>query len=253
MVIIPARYASSRLPGKPLLEIAGIPMIVHVMERARRARSVSRVIVATDDERVAEAVARCGGQAQLTSPDARSGTDRVAEVAASFDPQQIIVNLQGDEPLIEPSTIDAVVEPLMEDPELQMSTASEPMARIEDVFDPNVVKVVTDLRGFALYFSRSPVPHIRSAVGLEEALRRDPALLSRYRKHSGLYAYRNRSLQELAAMKQSPLEQLESLEQLRALENGLAIRVVAVEHSSIGVDTEQDYQRVKALVEGKKL
>jgi 3-deoxy-manno-octulosonate cytidylyltransferase (CMP-KDO synthetase) len=250
VAIIPARYASSRLPGKPLLEIAGIPMVVHVMRRACCARLVSRVIVATDDERVAEAVMRHGGQAQLTSPEARSGTDRVAEVAASFDPQQIIVNLQGDEPLIDPVTIDAAIEPLLEDPQLQMSTTSEPIVRAEDIFDPNVVKVVTDLRGFALYFSRSPVPHIRSGQGLQEALRRDPGLLSCYRKHSGLYAYRNRWLQELAAMEQSPLERLESLEQLRALENGLAIRVVAVDHSSIGVDTERDYQRVKALMEG---
>jgi 3-deoxy-manno-octulosonate cytidylyltransferase (CMP-KDO synthetase) len=225
-------------------------MVVHVMRRASCARLVSRVIVATDDERIAEAVVRHGGQAQLTSSSARSGTDRVAEVAASFDPQQIIVNVQGDEPLIEPLAIDAAIEPLLEDPQLQMSTASEPILSVEDVFDPNVVKVVTDLRGFALYFSRSPVPHIRSGPGLEESLRRDPGLLSRYRKHSGLYAYRNRSLQELAAMEQSPLERLELLEQLRALENGLAIRVVAVEHSSIGVDTERDYQRVKALMEG---
>ena len=223
---------------------------MHVVERASRARLVARVIVATDDERILTAVRSHGGQALITSTDAHSGTDRVAEVAAQID-AEVIVNVQGDEPLIEPSTIDAAIEPLILDTQIQISTTSEPIDSIEDVFDPGVVKVVTDSRGFALYFSRSPVPHIRAAPGLtlEQSLRRDPGLLSNYRKHSGLYAYRSGFLQQLARMQPSRLEALESLEQLRALENGFGIRVVRVEHRSVGVDTGQDYERVKRLIE----
>jgi 3-deoxy-manno-octulosonate cytidylyltransferase (CMP-KDO synthetase) len=250
VAIIPARYASTRLPGKPLLPLAKIPMIMHVVERASRARLVGRVIVATDDQRIADAVHNQGGEARLTSPLAASGTDRVAEIAATLD-AELIVNVQGDEPLIEPSTIDAAIEPLIEDPELQMSTTSEPIVSVDDVFNTSVVKVITDSRGFALYFSRSPIPYIRPVerLALEASLRRDPALLSNYRKHSGLYAYRRSFLQQFAGMEPSPLEKLEALEQLRALENGIKIRVVRVAHRSIGVDTEQDYERVKRMIE----
>ena len=225
-------------------------MIMHVVERASRARLVSRVIVATDDERIANVVEAHGGEARITSPNHTSGTDRVAEVAAQLD-SEFIVNVQGDEPLIEASTIDAAIGPLIEDPEIQISTTSEPIGSVEDVFNPSVVKVVTDVRGFALYFSRSPIPYVRPAAGrtLEESLRDDPALLSNYRKHSGLYAYRAEFLRRFARMEPSPLERLEALEQLRAIENGFEIRVVGVEHRSIGVDTEQDYERVKRLIE----
>ena len=223
---------------------------MHTVERASRARLVSRVIVATDDERVAAAVLSPGGEARLTSITAASGTDRVAEVAALLD-FEIIVNVQGDEPLIDPSTIDAAIEPLIEDAGIHMSTTSEPIASVDDVFNPGVVKVVSDSQGFALYFSRSPIPHIRpsSALTLEESLRADERLLSNYRKHSGLYAYRSDFLQQFARMEPSLLERLESLEQLRALENGYPIRVVKVEHRSIGVDTRQDYERVKRSIE----
>ena len=223
---------------------------MHTVEKASRARLVSRVIVATDDERVAAAVLSLGGEARLTSVTAASGTDRVAEVAALLD-FEIIVNVQGDEPLIDPSTIDAAIEPLVEDAGIHMSTASEPIASVDDVFNPGVVKVVSDSQGFALYFSRSPIPHIRpsSALTLEESLRADERLLSNYRKHSGLYAYRSDFLQQFARMEPSLLERLESLEQLRALENGYPIRVVKVEHRSIGVDTRQDYERVKRSIE----
>lgn len=225
---------------------------MHVVERASRAHLVGRVIVATDDQRIADAVRRDGAEARLTSPSAASGTDRVAEVAATLE-AGIVVNVQGDEPLIEPSTIDAAIEPLIDDPRLQMSTTSEPIVSAEDVFNPTVVKVVTDSRGFALYFSRSPLPFIRPIEGLtlEVSLRRDPALLSNYRKHSGLYAYRSEFLKEFARMEPSPLERLEALEQLRAIENGIKIRVVRVAHRSIGVDTEQDYERVKRMIEEK--
>ncbi|HWP43467.1 MAG TPA: 3-deoxy-manno-octulosonate cytidylyltransferase [Blastocatellia bacterium] len=250
VAIIPARYGSTRLPGKPPLPISNLPMIVHVVRRASSARLVSRVIVATDDERIADEVRRHGGEAMLTSPSARSGTDRVAEVAARLD-CEIVVNVQGDEPAIEPSVIDAAIAPLIEDDRIQVSTTSEPITSVEDVFNPNVVKVITDREGFAIYFSRSPIPHIRPAPGLtlEESLSSDPALLYNYRKHSGLYAYRSGFLEAFSRMDQTPLERLEALEQLRMLENGYRVRVVKVEHRSIGVDTEQDYVRVKRLIE----
>jgi 3-deoxy-manno-octulosonate cytidylyltransferase (CMP-KDO synthetase) len=223
---------------------------MHVVERTRRARLVSRVIVATDDARILEAVELHGGEARLTSPDAQSGTDRVAEVAATLD-TEFIINVQGDEPLIEAATIDAAIEPLIADSQIQIGTTSEPINSIEDVFNPNVVKVVADAQGFALYFSRSPVPYVRLTpdLTLEQMLRREPALLSNYRKHSGLYAYRSQFLQQFARMEPSRLERLECLEQLRALENGFRIRVVKVDHAAIGVDTEQDYERVKRLIE----
>ncbi len=225
-------------------------MIMYVVERASKAQHVSRVIVATDDERILQAVTAHGGEARMTSPDCASGTDRVAEVAAALK-ADIVVNVQGDEPTIEPATIDAAIAPLVEDRQLYISTTSEPILDVEDVFNPSVVKVVTDARGFALYFSRSPVPHIRPAPGLslEQMLRADASLLHHYRKHSGLYAYRGEFLTEFARTRPSPLERLEHLEQLRALENGYPIRVVAVAHRSIGVDTEQDYERVKRMIE----
>lgn len=250
VAIIPARYSSTRLPGKPLLLLAGLPMIMHVVNRASRARLVTRVIVATDDERIVEAVREHGGEARMTAFNHASGTDRVAEVSAQLD-SQIVVNVQGDEPLIEPSTIDAAIEPLVEDSQIQMSTTSEPITTVEDVFSPSVVKVVTDARGFALYFSRSPIPYSRIAgeMTLEASLRSNPELLCGYRKHSGLYAYRSEFLRQFAGMKPSPLERLEALEQLRVIENEFKIRVVRVEHRSIGVDTMQDFERVKRLIE----
>ena len=254
VAIIPARYGSTRLPGKPLLLLNNLPLIVHVVNRARSARLVSRVLVATDDRRIADAVQRYGGEAWMTSPDAASGTDRVAEVAAQLD-GELIVNVQGDEPLIEPETIDAAIAPLLADPQILMSTTSEPIGTVADVLSPTVVKVVTDAQGFALYFSRSPIPCIRPGPGqtIEEVLRSDQELLSSYRKHSGLYAYRNEFLQHFARLQPSPLERLECLEQLRALEHGVRIRVVAVSHRSVGVDTEQDYEQVKRLLEENEL
>jgi len=256
VAIIPARYSSTRLPGKSLLPLAGIPMIMHVVERASRARLVSEVIVATDDERILEAVHKHGGEARMTSPAHTSGTDRVAEVAATLD-AEFIVNVQGDEPLIDPSTIDAAIQPLLDDDTglVMVSSTSEPISEVEDVFNPSVVKVVCEPDGYALYFSRSPIPYVRPADGLtlEESLRANPDLLSNYRKHSGLYAYRAEFLQQFAEMQPSPLERLEALEQLRAIENGFDIRIVEVEHRSIGVDTQQDYERVKRLIEENRV
>ena len=227
-------------------------MIMHVVERASRARLVSEVIVATDDERILEAVRKHGGEARMTSPAHTSGTDRVAEVAATLD-AEFIVNVQGDEPLIDPSTIDAAIQPLLDDDTglVMVSSTSEPIAEVEDVFNPSVVKVVCEPDGYALYFSRSPIPYVRQTDGLtlEESLRANPDLLANYRKHSGLYVYTAEFLQQFANMQPSPLERLEALEQLRALENGFDIRIVEVEHRSIGVDTQQDYERVKRLIE----
>jgi len=231
-------------------------MIMHVVERASRARLVSEVIVATDDERILEAVHKHGGEARMTSPAHTSGTDRVAEVAATLD-AEFIVNVQGDEPLIDPSTIDAAIQPLLDDDTglVMVSSTSEPISEVEDVFNPSVVKVVCEPDGYALYFSRSPIPYVRPADGLtlEESLRANPDLLSNYRKHSGLYAYRAEFLQQFAEMQPSPLERLEALEQLRAIENGFDIRIVEVEHRSIGVDTQQDYERVKRLIEENRV
>lgn len=250
VAIIPARFASTRLPGKPILPLNHLPLIVHVVNRTKQAAFISRVIVATDDERILNAVIEHGGEAQMTSPDAASGTDRIAELAARLD-AELIVNVQGDEPLIEPATIDAAIAPLLEDPQIHISTTSEPITDIADVFNPNVVKVVTDSQEFALYFSRSPIPYIRPVAGLtlEAFLQQDPTRLASYRKHSGLYVYRNKFLQQFARLQPSGLERLESLEQLRALENGYKIRVVRVAHRSVGVDTEQDYEKVKRLLE----
>jgi 3-deoxy-manno-octulosonate cytidylyltransferase (CMP-KDO synthetase) len=251
VAIIPARFASTRLPGKPLLPLNEIPLIVHVVNRAKQAHLVSRVIVATDDERILRAVQEYGGEARMTSAEAQSGTDRIAEVSAELD-AEIIVNVQGDEPLIDSATIDAAIAPLLEDATIQISTTSEPITEVEDVFNANVVKVVSDAAGFALYFSRSPIPHIRTGAGisLKQFLEQNPPLLSHYRKHSGLYVYRNEFLQAFARMQPSSLEKLESLEQLRALEYGCRIRVVPVAHRSTGVDTAEDYQRVKKMIEG---
>ncbi|MCS6804943.1 MAG: 3-deoxy-manno-octulosonate cytidylyltransferase [Acidobacteriota bacterium] len=247
VAIIPARYGSQRLPGKALADIAGRPMIVHVMERVRQARRIRRVIVATDDERIVEAVERYGGEAAMTSPHHASGTDRVAEVAASLN-AQIIVNVQGDEPLIEPATIEAALGPMLRDESIEICTTSEPITSVDDVFDPNVVKVVTDRRGFALYFSRNPLPYLRRGDAMQSVLHQQPEWLAFYRKHTGLYVYRRDCLLRLTQLEQSLLEQLERLEQLRALEHGIRIKVVPVRQQSIGVDTAADLQRVRDLL-----
>ncbi len=252
IAIIPARYAATRLPGKPLLDIAGKPMILRVIERAQRCALIQRVIVATDDERIYQAVTAAGAEAQMTSPAHRTGTDRLAEVAASLE-ADIIVNVQGDEPLIEPSVIEQAIAPLLEDATIQMSTTCEPIESAADVINPNVVKVVTDHTGFALYFSRNPLPYPRNEViahgSLAAALANEPALLARYAKHTGLYVYRREFLLRYAQLTSTPLEQSESLEQLRALEHGYRIRVVKVAHRSIGVDTPEDLAFVRQQFE----
>jgi 3-deoxy-manno-octulosonate cytidylyltransferase (CMP-KDO synthetase) len=252
VAIIPARYQSSRLPGKALADIGGRPMIEHVYRRAAAATSVSSVLVATDDERILEAVRAFGGVACLTSPDHQSGTDRLAEVAAELG-SEIVVNVQGDEPLIEPATIEAALAPLLADGAIVMGTTCEPIESVEDALNPNVVKVVVDRAGFALYFSRQPVPLPRAETlgrgSVEAALRADPGLLRLFAKHTGLYAYRRDFLLAFAALEPTPLERAELLEQLRALEHGYRIRVVPVSDRSIGVDTPADLERVRELMD----
>jgi 3-deoxy-manno-octulosonate cytidylyltransferase (CMP-KDO synthetase) len=289
VAIIPARYDSVRLPGKALLEIIGKPMICWVVERTLAARNVARAIVATDDQRILEAVKSAGYEAVMTRVDHRSGTDRIAEVAASLEDADIIVNVQGDEPLISPLTIERAIEAIGEpgnggtgeegkgeggkgkgedaetwrrgDAENNTGDASqigivttwELIESAADVLNPDVVKVVVDECERALYFSRLPVPFPRDAVrrygSLEAALSNEPSLLSSFRKHTGLYVYRRDVLLEFAEWPQSELERLESLEQLRALEHGVKIKAIKASTASIGVDTMGDLERVRLLME----
>ncbi len=252
VAVIPARYGSTRLPGKPLLEIAGKPLILWVAERALAAHSISRAIVATDDARIFDTVTAAGFEAMMTRGDHASGTDRVAEVARTLD-AGIIVNLQGDEPLIEPETIDRAVNELAINSDVLMATTSEPIAEADEVLKPAVVKVTVDDDGYATSFSRNPIPWPNQAVtehgSIEAALRNIPALLFSFRKHTGLYVYRRDFLLEFAGWPQSESELRESLEQLRALERGVKIKVVEAASSSIGVDTMADLERVRAMVE----
>lgn len=254
IAVIPARAASVRLPGKLLREIAGKPLIVHTFERAKAAKSVSRVIVATDDEAIRGAVIAAGGEAQMTSPEHSSGSDRVAEVAAGLPEGSIIVNVQGDEPLIAPETIDAAVEAILETEESDIVSVYETFESASELFDPNNVKVVTDKTGHALYFSRSPMPWPRDASlkhggDAIRAVESEPELLAHFKKHTGLYVYRREYLLEFSKMPQTPLEKFEMLEQLRALENGARIKLVKAAANSIGVDTEDDLEKVRRVLE----
>jgi len=267
VAIIPARYDATRLPGKPLADIAGRPMIEHVYRRTAAARGVDAVVVATDDERIASAVRAFGGIAMLTGSAHRTGTDRIAEVAANLS-CEIVVNVQGDEPLVEPEMIDAIIAPLAADPMLEMSTVCVAITDRSEYANPNVVKVVKDRAGRALYFSRAPIPHFRGGPpeggpydrnvpegdpydrggGPPEGGPYDLAVgagFSRPYKHLGLYGYRRTFLLKFATLPQTPLEQAESLEQLRALEHGYRIHTVETKYDSIGVDTPEDLERVR--------
>jgi 3-deoxy-manno-octulosonate cytidylyltransferase (CMP-KDO synthetase) len=250
VAIIPARFSSTRLPGKPLADIHGKPMIQHVYERVASARILDRVLVATDDDRVAAAVRAFGGEAVMTSSAHATGTDRLAEAARGAD-ADIVVNVQGDEPMLDPSAIAAAVEPLLRDPALPMATLSLPLRDLDAMLSPAVVKVVSDARGNALYFSRSPIPHVRlgADAGQKEAA---AAAIERglARQHVGLYVYRAEALQRFAALPPTPLEQAESLEQLRALHHGMDIRVVPVDGApTVAVDTPDDLLRVRRLMQ----
>ncbi|HEX5773651.1 MAG TPA: 3-deoxy-manno-octulosonate cytidylyltransferase [Geomobilimonas sp.] len=240
--VIPARYASTRFEGKALADIVGKPMVQHVYERTARAGLVSEVLVATDDERIASAVRAFGGRVEMTSRDHETGTDRLAEVAARLD-SDIIVNVQGDEPLIEPAMIDEAIEPLAKDPGIPMGTLKSRIKYLHDFLSPNVVKVVTDWEDYALYFSRSPLPNFRDKWNdlKDEAFASGKLLCY---KHVGLYVYRREFLLQYAQMSPTYLELAEKLEQLRVLENGYRIKVIPTEHESIGVDTPCDLDKV---------
>jgi len=249
VAIIPARFASTRLPGKPLSDIHGKAMIERVYERARAARVVERVLVATDDERIASAVVRFGGEAVMTSPAHATGTDRLAEAAAAIE-ADIIVNVQGDEPLLDPAGIDAAAEALVDDPSLEIATLAVPLRTTEEMLLPSVVKVVTDAGGNALYFSRSPIPYVRLGAAADLRAAAEAAVARGLaRKHLGLYAYRRAALLRFASLPPSPLETAEGLEQLRALHHGMRIRVVPVDgEGGVAVDTPEDLERVRALL-----
>ena len=237
--VIPARYSSTRLPGKPLALIAGKPMIQHVWERARKAGRPDEVLVATDHEQVYNTVKAFGGQVVMTSPRHPTGTDRLAEVAARLDDVDVIINVQGDEPLIAPEIIDQLAGVFYDAPDLMMATLATPLAE-EEYNVPSAVKVVTDLAGNALYFSRSLIPFPRAA---------SPGLT--FYKHIGIYAYRREFLLRFAVLPPTPLEKAESLEQLRALEHGYRIKVLKTDFQSIGVDTPEDLERVNAIIVGQ--
>jgi 3-deoxy-manno-octulosonate cytidylyltransferase (CMP-KDO synthetase) len=248
--IIPARYGSTRLPGKPLSDIHGKTLIEHVHARACAARSLDRVLVATDDERIVTAVRSFGGEAVLTSSEHPSGSDRLAEAVETLD-ADIVVNVQGDEALLDPAGIDAAANALLDDADLPISTLSLPLASVDEMLDPAVVKVVTDAEGNALYFSRAPIPHARAAS--LRAAAADVIARGLARQHVGLYAYRRTALIRFAALPRPPLEEAEGLEQLRALHHGMRIRVVAMTgRSSPAVDTPEDLERVRALLAPEK-
>ena len=241
--LIPARYASTRFPGKPLALIAGRPLLQRVVERCQQARSLREVVVATDDERIA-ATARRFCRVEMTSPDCPSGTDRIAEVVQRSQ-CDAAVNIQGDEPLIEPAVIDAVAGALAQ---AEMSTAATAIRATAELHNPNVVKVVVNLRGTALYFSRRTLPYVREHANRPEA---EQLAAFSFLKHLGIYGYRREALLRLVRWPVSSLEAAEKLEQLRALENGLAIAVVRVHYDSIGVDVPEDVARVERLLRGE--
>lgn len=248
--LIPARLASTRLPGKVLLDLAGKPMVQHVYERARQSAHLSEVIIATDSPEVYAAVEGFGGKVAMTSPDHASGTDRLAEVARGLD-CDLIVNLQGDEPLLRPEIIDAAIAPFLSEPGLRLGTIATPITTAQEHQEPSAVKVVVDRRGFALYFSRCPIPYFRLDPGMElaqDAPHTHPKSGLQPLKHIGLYVYTRATLLWMAGLERTPLEITESLEQLRALENGCPIRVVTVNYSPIGVDTPEDLERVRELL-----
>jgi 3-deoxy-manno-octulosonate cytidylyltransferase (CMP-KDO synthetase) len=245
VAIIPARFASERLPGKPLADIAGKPMIVHVLERAAGADLVDDVIVATDDERIVEAVRAHGGKAVMTPADINSGSDRIAHVARTLTDFTLVVNVQGDEPMIPSAMIDEAVRPLLGDPSIEAGTLVRRVHETEELNNPNFPKVVLDRSGNCLYFSRSPIPFGRDISGAE--------LLARYNvyRHVGLYVFRRDFLLRFAGMKQTPLEQAERLEQLRILEHGHRIHAEITTHDSMSVDTPEDLERVRQFVRVK--
>jgi len=239
VIVIPARYGSTRLPGKPLVQIAGKPMVQRVYERARLAMGGSRVIVATDDERILKVVEGFGGEARMTRPDHRTGTERIAEVAAHAE-GDVFVNVQGDEPLIHPNAIDRAVNALLEEPRAAIATLAVPIKTPSDIMDPNVVKTVLDFDGNALYFSRAPIPWVRDK-GSHNVVR--------HLKHLGLYVFQRDALLEYPTLPPGELEHIEQLEQLRWMENGWKIRVAETPYDAVSVDVPEDVERVERLID----
>ena len=239
VIVIPARYASTRLPGKPLVQLAGKPMVQRVYERAKLVKSAERVIVATDDERVLKVVEGFGGEARMTRPDHRTGTERIAEVAAHTE-GDVYVNVQGDEPLLDPEAVDTAVGALLEEPLAAIATVAVAIKTPADIMDPNVVKTVLDFDGNALYFSRAPIPWVRDSA---------THVAVRHLKHLGLYVFQREALLEYPTLPQGELEKIEQLEQLRWMENGWKIRVAEVEHDAVSVDVPADVERVEKLLQ----
>jgi 3-deoxy-manno-octulosonate cytidylyltransferase (CMP-KDO synthetase) len=236
-VVIPARYASTRLPAKPLHLIAGKPLVQHVWERCARAKGIDRVIVATDDMRIAEAAFGFGAEVAMTSPKHRSGTDRVAEVAKKLRGFSHVINVQGDEPLVDPGVVTRLAAALAKDRKIEMITSASVFTPDDDVANPNMVKVVLDREGHGLYFSRSPIPFVRN-----------DGVRPQFYRHQGIYGYSMKFLLQFVKWKPGILEQAESLEQLRALENGASIRVILAKHAAVGVDTPEDVTAVERLL-----
>jgi 3-deoxy-manno-octulosonate cytidylyltransferase (CMP-KDO synthetase) len=256
LAVLPSRFQASRFPGKPLASIAGKPMIQWVFEAARRAEGVDRVVVATDDDRIAATVRGFGGEAVLTDPALPSGTDRTAAALAalgeSFD---CVLNIQGDEPAMHPDTVTALVALMREQPDLPMGTAACPFSHMDELFNPNAVKVVVDDRQRALYFSRSPIPYVRHSSIFEADFRpwMTPSQLALFKRHLGLYAYRPDTLRAFTKLPPHPLEQLEMLEQLRALAAGIPIGVADTPFLSLGVDVPADVAAAEALLRERGL
>jgi 3-deoxy-manno-octulosonate cytidylyltransferase (CMP-KDO synthetase) len=238
VIVIPARYGSTRLPGKPLAILAGQPMIQRVYERAKLAERADEVLVATDDERIVKAVEGFGGKARMTRSDHRTGTERVAEVAAHVE-GDVFVNVQGDEPLLDPVAVDTAIDALLQEPIAAIATVATPIKVPADIMDPNVVKTVLDFDDNGIYFSRAPIPWVRG---------RDTKIQVRHLKHLGLYVFQRDALLEYPTLPQGELERIEQLEQLRWLENGWKIRVAEVEHDAVSVDVPEDVSRVEKLL-----
>ena len=241
-LIIPARWGSTRFPGKCLHPIAGKPLVQHVWERSLLAKKISCVIIATDDDRIAEAALNFGAEVIMTSPEHPSGTDRIAEVASRLEGITHFINVQGDEPLIDPRLIERLADAMIRDPKIRMITAATPFGDLSEANDPNCVKVVTGISGDALYFSRSRIPFHRDAHDPQSAV--TPML------HLGIYGYRRDTLRKLVTLSPTTLEQCEKLEQLRALEHGIPIRVIPTTHRGVGVDTPADALKVEKLIKG---
>jgi 3-deoxy-manno-octulosonate cytidylyltransferase (CMP-KDO synthetase) len=242
LVAIPARWGSTRFPGKALHLINGKPLVQHVWERCQQCKTIDAVVIATDDERIVTAAASFGAKAVMTAMNHPSGTDRIAEAANAFPGHDIIINVQGDEPLISPALIDELATTLRQDSNISMVTAAAPLRDTDLIKDPNVVKVVLDVRGDALFFSRSPLPYVR-----------DASVSTKHRRHLGIYGFRRCFLSEFVSWPPSMLELTECLEQLRALENGVRIRVVLTDETSPGVDTPQQAHAVEMLMQGRQL